>query len=186
MKHIYTFGIILMLIVGTASAAVYHITTNPEARLYFGLDHEVVNPMQNTFWHEGIYTNSLDIGNISSELELVKDIRHENTGKDVYFARIFIIIECDTGISIASHTSLGEIIYDGIEDFTHITYEHPDHTVIECNNMSYVEILSDTKVKITPRPGVTEFSGDRSRFSLLSIGFNPMAHGNYIITVNTE
>lgn len=179
--------VILLMLIGTASAAVYHVTTNPEARLYFGLDHAEVNQMEHTFYHDGFYTNSLDLGNISPEVDIEKDIRHRNTGDEVYFARIFITIECDEGISIASHTHLGEIIYDGIDDFTHITYQHPDHTVIECNNnMTYIEVLSDTKVKITPREEATEFSGDYSRFSLLTLGFNDMAYGNYIITVDTE
>ena len=185
MKKLYLFVIILLLM-GTASAAVYHITTNPEARMFFGLDHKPVNPMQHTFWHDGFYTNSLDLGFISSEVELEKDIRHENTGDEVYFARIFITIECDEGIDIASHTHLGEIIYDGIEDFTYITYEHPDHTVYDCNNMTYIEVISDTKVKITPRQEATEFSAGWSRFSLLSLGFNGMAYGNYTVTVDTE
>lgn len=178
--------VILLVMVGTASAAVYHVTTNPEMRLYFGLDHKDVNPMQNTIDGGGFWTNSLGLGNIQSNTSLIKDIQHKNTDEDVYSARIFITIECDEGIDIESHTHMGEIIYDGIEDFTHITYKYPDNTIIECNNMTFIEVLSGTKVKISPRQEETEFPPQSSRYSILSMGFNDMSYGNYLVIVDTE
>lgn len=177
---------IILLFVSTASAAVYYIATNPEARLFFSLDHPEVNPMQHLFYHDGFTTNSLNLGLINSDEILVMDVEHKNEGDEDHYGRIYILIECDEGISLASHTHLGDIIYDGIADFDQITYKHPGQTIIECNNMSHIEVLSDTMIKILPMEEETKFSAGYSRWSLLTLSFNPMAYGNYTLTINTE
>ena len=178
---------ILLLLAGSASAAVYHYTSNPEANMFFALeaDTSTVNPMEHTINGGTFWTNSLGLGLIPSDVTLVKDIKHANTGEDVYFARIFFTIECDEGISMESHTSMGEIIYDGIEDFTDITYKM-GATTVECNDMAYIEVLSANKVKITPMEADSEFSGGYDRYGLLTLSFNDMAYGNYTVMVNTE
>lgn len=179
---------ILLLLASTASAAVYHVVANNEARMNFIIEADAsqVDPIEHTINGGGFWTNSLALGDIPSDVTLVKNIQHRNTGEDVYFARIFFTIECDEGISMESHTSMGEVIYEGIEDFTGITYTHPGQTIVECNDMAYIEVLSPNKVKITPMQEDSEFSGDYSRYSLLTLSFNDMAYGNYIVTVGTE
>ena len=179
--------IAIMILISVASAAVYHVTTNPEARLFFKLESVVdgVNPMQHMYYHNGFYTNSLGLGLLSSDVPLEKDILHKNTGFNDYIARIYFIIECDEGISIASHTDMGEIIYDGIEDFDSIIYKHPDHTIVEIN-MTHIEVISSTKVKIVPIDDKTLFEAGRNRFSLITIDFNERSYGNYTLTCDTE
>ena len=167
------------------SAAVYHVTTNQEARLFFKLEpSDNVNPMQNLYHYDGIVTNSIDVGILSSNTPFIIDIEHKNTGFNNYAAIIYFIIECDEGIRLKSHTSMGNIIYDGIEDFNSITYKHPDSTAVECD-MSHIEVMSPSKIKITPIPDDTLFQSETSRFSLLTLDFNEMSYGNYIVTCYT-
>ena len=186
MNKLLLMGMVLLL-AGSASAAVYHFTSNPEANMFFTLEADTTStdPMEHTINGGGFWTNSLELGTIPPDVTLVKDIQHRNTAEETHWAHIFFTIECDEGLSMESHTSMGEIIYDGIEDFTDITYKLAS-TTVECNNMSYIEVVSANKVKITPIQEDSEFSGDYSRYSLLTLSFNDMAYGNYTVTVNTE
>ena len=170
--------LLLSALVGSASAAVYYATTNPEARIFFHLDWDVedTNPMQNLVNGEGFWTNSLNVGNVSSDEVFMTEFQHRNRGDQDYSAIIYFDIECDPILDITS---------SGLNDATHITFTAPDGAVTECNDPAYIDKISDQLIRITPMSEEIVFPAGERLHSIVAIDFVPNAYGDYTLTVNT-
>ena len=168
---------ILLLLVGVASAAVY-VTTNPEARLFFSRDSpgpEVLPVTSVIRCGEG-WSNSCDIGVMDGNV-IDKQMYHKNTQAENVSGVVYIEIECAEGL-------VDDV--DGIMDFKTITFTDPYGTVIECNNDTYIERLSANHIKITPTDFPYVFECGVLVFTNVNIEFIDYAYGNYVLTAYVD
>lgn len=179
MNKIYKLIFLLMLLIGTASAAVY-LGTNPEVRMFFdrpqpGPD---VVPVQSMMQMDnGAWTNSYDYGIMTGDV-LRMNMSHRNGDATTFTGIVYFDIECDEG--------LVDDFSGGIWDFVKILYVSPEGITHPCNNAQCITRISDTEIRMIPLAPVTDFKYGVHEYTNLTILFLPMAYGNYTITAMVD
>jgi len=173
-KNIFRVLIILLLI-GTASAAVYEITAPQDAKLWFTREVPQSNEMITLIEIGEGFGNRCDYGEMESNV-LNRKIIHMNEANITFEGCVYFQLNCTTGMND---------IAGGIEDFVSIAYTCPNGTVYPCGG--HIDRVSPTSIKITPPMEPYNFSPDMTEvFSEIEIVFVDGAYGDYELTVWTE
>lgn len=170
--------LIILALIGTASAAVY-VTTNPEAMLFFSRDQPGpdVSPVTSLVLGNGTWSNSINIGPITGEY-LTVQIMQTNTDTSVFSGVLKMDIECAEGLVSNSDGS--------IKDFSSIKYMHPNGTTYQCNEPANILRISSTKVTVTPTLYPYAFSSGVVVLSGVELGFIDNAYGHYKLTIYVD
>jgi len=177
MRRIYNLLIILMLI-STASAAVYTYTSNPEVKAFFSRDKPdpIIASVQTQMKIGEIWANSNDYGIMDTDT-FTKELRQENRAETDLVGITVIEIECEEGLTP---------YIKGIYEFTDIIYVAPDGTNFNCGDKDSIEEISSTKIKIIPDDRPFIYKPNVAVYSSISLEFFEGAYGTYIVTVYVD
>ena len=168
---------ILLLLVGVGSAAVY-VTTNPEAQLYFSRDSpgpEVLPVISMIECGDG-WSNSCGIGVMDGNA-LDKWMFHKNTQSEVFNGIVYFEIECEEGLVDDTN---------GIKDFSSIIFTDPHNNSYQCDSNSCIERLSPNLIRIMPTTDVFAFESGTCVYTNIRIDFIDYAYGNYVLTAYVD
>jgi len=180
MNKLYRTLIALILIITVASAAVYTVTTNPEAKAFFSRDKPVVTTtsIQTLMQMDnGVWSNSIDFGKMAVNDDTFSVNIQQKNMADISLAGIPTIeITCEEGLTP---------YINGIYEFTDIIYTAPNGDVIHCADKEDIEIVSDNTIKIIPT-GLYYFAPGTVMSSSVDIEFYPGAYGNYTLMIYVD
>lgn len=167
--------VILLVIVGMASAAVY-VAVNPEAWLSFTRPEPTPDPSDPavlTLIECGAgFASACGMGEMTTNV-LDRDIMHENTAEIPYNGVVYFNISCSEGLYLAPN--------GGIYDFNAITFIDPYGNSFACNNGGCIEQIDTNTIRITPTTDVFSFAHDVITFTNLNISFRDNAYGDYVL-----
>lgn len=167
--------VILFLLIGVSSAAVYEITTPHDAKLCFTREMPQESEMMTLIEIGGGFGSRCDMGEMESNV-LDRKIIHLNQANTTFAGKVYFELNCSTGMNDSSH---------GIEDFVRITYTCPNGTVYPCDG--HIGRVSPTSITITPPMEPYDFPPDLVEiFSEIEIVFVDGAYGDYELTVWTK
>lgn len=179
MRKLFTILIILFLMAGTASAAVY-ITFNPESKIWWSMDKpgpdvsqiQVLMPQSNdTFWSNTMSVELDDNDDFNTRL------RFDNSNPLSVMGEVVIEITCDQGLFISP---------DGtVRDFDKFVYRDLSLAEHEGNIVGKFEIINNETIKFTPGD-TEEFLAGSTDYGYFELGMVGMAYGNYTAVVTVE
>lgn len=173
MSFKYKHLIILLILIGTAAAAVY-VAVNPDACLFWTRPEPVTNQTVRTMVECGVgYASHCTITTPMETNTLTRSLMHTNMFVDPYIGILYFEISCTTGLPDKM---------DGVQDFSSITYTCPNGITFECNTDSCIERIDDNTVKFTPVDVPYEYAYDTTVYSSINMVFVNGAYGNYTLT----
>lgn len=177
MKRIYQL-LILLVMTGLVSAAVYEITAPSDAKLFFTREMPQDSEMHTMVACGDAFTTRCGMGEMSGNT-LNTRILHMNPDDTTAFEGcVYLAINCSAGMNDT---------IEGIEDFASITYTDPNGTVYSCNDHAVIGRLSPTSITITPPMAPYMFPPDMVEvYSDIEIVFVDGAYGDYVITAWTD
>lgn len=166
---------ILLAMIGTASAAVYEITAPHDAKLTFTRAMPQESEMMTLIEIGDGFGSRCDIGEMESNV-LDRRIIHLNQDDITFEGCVYFMLNCTTGMDDTAN---------GIEDFVSITYTCPNGTMYPCNG--HIDRISHTSIEITPPMEPYNFPPDMEEtYSDIEIVFVSGAYGDYELTVWTD
>lgn len=176
MKKLYNI-LILLVMIGTTSAAVYEITEPSDAKLFFTREMPQDSKMH-TMIECGVgFTTRCDMGEMSGNT-LNKRILNMNPDNTTFDGCVYFAINCSTGMGDTA---------DGMEDFVSITYTCPNGTEYSCNDHALIGRVSPTSITITPPMEPYMFPPDMVEvYSDIEIVFVDGAYGDYELIAWTD
>ena len=177
MNKIYNI-LILLVMIGTASAAVYEITAPSDAKLFFTREMPQDSEMHTMIECGTGFTTRCDMGEMGGNT-LNKRILNMNPDiNNTFEGCVYLAINCTTYMNDTA---------DGIEDFVSITYTCPNGTVYSCNNHAVIGRVSPTLITITPPMEPYMFPPDMVEvYSEIEIVFVDGAYGDYELIAWTD
>ena len=177
MKNQYNI-LILLVMIGTASAAVYEITAPSDAKLFFTRGTPQDSKMNTMIECGTAFTTRCDMGEMSGNT-LNKRILNMNPDNTTAFdGCVYFAINCTTCMDDTA---------DGIEDFVSITYTCPNGTAYSCNDHAVIGRVSPTLITITPPMEPYTFPPDMVEvYSEIEIVFVGEAYGDYELIAWTD
>jgi len=169
--------LILLVMVGMASAAVYEMTPS-DAKLFFSREIPQYPEMHTLIEYGPGFTTRYDMGEMSGNT-LNKRILNMNPNNiTVFEGCVYFEINCSTGMNDTA---------DGIEDFISINYTCPNGTEYSCNDHAVIGRVSPTSITITPPMEPYPYPPDMIEiYSEIEIVFVNGAYGDYELTVWTD
>lgn len=182
-KNITVKVLIVFLLVGTATAAVYSMA-NAEGRILFGLSPNEPSgtPITTLVGIGNDLNNTYDFGDLTEIQEFT--IRQRNAEDVNYTSTLYFVIVCDEGLTDGYKDSFELPATRGIEDFDSMVYTNFNGIQHECNTVWMMERISPTTVKVTPPMEEFTFVPGYVYYTTLNVTFNPLAYGNYTIEVH--
>lgn len=169
--------VILLAMIGTASAAVYEITAPHNAKLTFTREMPQESKMMTLIEIGDGFGSRCDLGEMESNI-LDRRIIHLNQDDITFEGCVYFELNCTAGMNDTE---------DGIEDFVSITYTCPNGTEYSCNDHACIGRVSPTSIEITPPMEPYNFPPDMEEtYSDIEIVFVNEAYGDYEMTVWTD
>lgn len=176
MNKLYT-PLILLAIVGMASAAVHVIVAPHDAKLSFTRELPAESEIMTLIEIGDGFGSRCDIGEMGNNA-LNRRIIHLNQAESAFDGCVYFEMNCTTGMNDTAN---------GIEDFESVTYTCPNGTEYSCNNHACIGRISPTSIAITPPMDTYTFLPDMvETFSDIEIVFVDGAYGDYVLTVWTD
>jgi len=175
MNKMKLISLLLLFLIGTASAALY-VTTNYMAHLYFERNMPGPEPMsvQTLIECGDGYTNKCYMGAMGDNNTLYKKAMHTNMEESTVTGIVLMELECD------------EVFTLNIDEIEYVNITYPFDVNINCTDGSCITRVSDTKILIKMTDVPRNFYAGSSVYSDIKIGFDPMAYGSYVLTVYVE
>lgn len=169
-----------ILLVGTASAAVY-AGIYSEAVISFNAGSAPPNgtPISNLVTYGDESQQSIDIGEVTNSETHTITIRQRNTGEEDYTSTMYFDISCDEGLVPNLAYPGAPVEFAPAMDFNTLNYTDHHGVTHDCNRN--LQWISDTTVRAYPPMDAFTFEPGYVHYTQIDVQLHPKAYGHYTI-----